>query len=335
VAADGAISIPHKVLVKINRPEQASPFLSPPPEGLVERLVESGRLTHEEAKLAPRIAMADDLCAVADAAGPTEKAALATLLPAIIQLRDGAVSRYRFTPGSRVGAAGGLGTPFALAAAFILGAEFVLTGSINQCTVEAATSDAVKDLLVHANVQDCELVPSEEMFELGARAQVLKRGVFFPSHANRLHDLYRRHGSIAEIQGQERSLIEQRCLRRSLEEAAAEARAHFGITHAAPVDAKSDLALIVRWYLARATRLALEGRGEKTEYQIYCGPAMGAFNQWVKGTRLEDRRRRHIDEIAWALMREAAAVLRSRLATLQGLPAEPIGASLRSDGSIS
>ena len=59
----------------------------------------------------------------------------------------------------RVGAAGGIGAPEAAAAAFVMGADFVLTGSINQCTVEAGMSDAVKDLLLEINVQDTGYAP--------------------------------------------------------------------------------------------------------------------------------------------------------------------------------
>ena len=72
----------------------------------------------------------------------------------------------------------GIGTPEAAAAAFLLGAEFIGTGSINQCTVEAGTSDSVKDLLQEANVQDTSYAPAGDMFEAGARVQVLKKACF-------------------------------------------------------------------------------------------------------------------------------------------------------------
>jgi len=39
---------------------------------------------------------------------------------------------------------------------------------------------------------------------------------------------------------------------------------------------------------------------------------MGAFNQWVKGTALENWRNRHVDEIAEKLMQETAALLNQR-----------------------
>ncbi len=64
------------------------------------------------------------------------------------------MKKYRYGKTVRIGAAGGIGTPEAAMAAFMLGADFIVTGSINQCTVEAATSGLVKDLLQQMNVQD-------------------------------------------------------------------------------------------------------------------------------------------------------------------------------------
>ena len=68
----------------------------------------------------------------------------------------------------------------------MVGADFVCTGSINQCTVESGMSDVVKDLLQDINVQDTEYAPAGDMFEIGARVQVLKKGTFFPARANKL-----------------------------------------------------------------------------------------------------------------------------------------------------
>jgi trans-AT polyketide synthase/acyltransferase/oxidoreductase domain-containing protein len=94
--------------------------------------------------------------------------------------------KYRYDKPIHVGAAGGIGTLHAAAAPFIMGADFILTGSINQCTVEAGTSDAVKDLLQELNVQDTAYALAGDMFEIGARVQVAKRGLFFPARANKL-----------------------------------------------------------------------------------------------------------------------------------------------------
>ena len=76
---------------------------------------------------------------------------------------------------------------------------------------------------------------------------------------------------------------------------------------------KHKMALIFRWYFGRSTYLALTGSEEqKVDYQVQCGPALGAFNQWVKGTQFENWRSRHVDEIAERLMKEAANFLNER-----------------------
>ncbi|WP_246203535.1 hypothetical protein [Streptomyces tailanensis] len=132
--------------------------------------------------------MADDLCVEADGGWLTGTAGPLSLLPAVLRLRDDAALPGHWV---HVGCAGGIGTPEAAAAAFLMGADFVLTGSVNQCSVEAATSAAVKDLLQEAQEYDVDTAPRSELFEHGVQARYLKRGQFFPARASRLHDLWR------------------------------------------------------------------------------------------------------------------------------------------------
>src|SRR5690606_1164007 len=130
------------------------------------------------------------------------------LLPAITRLRDSMVKQHGYRRRIRVGAAGGIGTPPAAAAAFVLGADFILTGSVNQCTVESGTSEAAKDLLQQAELQDMAYAPAGDMFELGARVQVLRKGLLFPARANRLYELYRQYDSLDELDVSTRKQIE-------------------------------------------------------------------------------------------------------------------------------
>ena len=77
------------------------------------------------------------------------------------------------------------------------------------------------------------------------------------------------------------------------------------------------MALIFRRYFTLAMRWALEGRKDrKVDFLIYCGPALGAFNRWAKGTELESWRSRHVEEIAERLMNETAAWMGERLSGL-------------------
>jgi trans-AT polyketide synthase/acyltransferase/oxidoreductase domain-containing protein len=315
---DGRVVAENRVLAKVSRPDVAEAFLRPPPRHLVDAALAAGTVTAEQAELARRVPVADDVCAEADSGGHTDQRPLVTLLPDMVRQRD----RIGAPPGGplpRVGVAGGIGTPEAVAAAFVLGADFVLTGSINQCTVEAGTSDAAKDMLQRAAVQDTAMVPAGDMLEIGARAQVLKRGLFFPARANKLYDVYRRCDSLEAIDPPTAEQIQGRFFRRSFDDIWAETRAYYAAGDPAEIqraerDPKRKMALVFKWYFVHSTRLAMGGTAEQqVDYQIPCGPAMGALNSLLAGTPRQEWRARHPDDLAELLMTGAAEVLRRRL----------------------
>ncbi|WP_069883777.1 ACP S-malonyltransferase [Streptomyces luteocolor] len=296
-----------RVLAKVSSTDMAAAFLAPAPRPLVRGLVDAGQVSEDDAARYADVPLADDLCVEVGSGWYDAAGSLATLLPAVVRLRDAAAGTG---PRVHVGAAGGIGTPEAAAAAFLLGADFLLTGSINQCTPEAATSPAVKDLLQELDVHDVALAPAAEMFELGVRAQVVKRGVFLPARAGKLHELWRRHDRLDDIDGPTRRQIEEKFLRGPLPEAPA----------ATGGDPKRHMADAFRTYLDRGFELALRGEeGRTVDYLIYCGPAMGAFNSWVRGTVLESWQSRHVDAIAEQLMSETTALLRERAARFAAL----------------
>ncbi|WP_430754837.1 ACP S-malonyltransferase [Magnetovirga frankeli] len=305
----------HLVLAKLSRSEVATHFLSPAPEPLVRQLLARGEISAEQAELAAHYPMADHICAEADSAGHTDQANIYALLPSICRLRDRMVAEKGYSRTICVGAAGGIGTPEAAAAAFILGADFILTGSINQCTLEAATSELVKDLLQQANVQDTDYAPAGDMFELGAKVQVLRRGVFFPARANKLYALYRHHESLDEIAPKTREQIEQGYFKISFAEIYEQLKGVYPAEEIrrAEENPKHKMALVFGWYFWASSRFALQGVTErKVDFQIHCGPAMGAFNQWVKGSELEPWRKRHAGDIGRRIMAGAAEVLNQR-----------------------
>jgi trans-AT polyketide synthase/acyltransferase/oxidoreductase domain-containing protein len=312
------------VLAKVSRPEVADAFQSPAPPRIVEQLLSRGLISEKEAKLAANVPMADDICVEADSAGHTDAGNLMVLLPSILRQRDRACSDRKYGQPVRVGAAGGLGTPEAIATAFMLGAEFVLTGSINQCSVEAGTSDDVKDMLAQLEVQDTAYAPAGDMFEIGARIQVMKKGVFFPARANKLYELWRNHGAWEEIDQKTREQIESRYFKRSFESVYDEVRAYYmgkapGEIDKAEKNPRHKMALVFRWYYVYTSRLARKGdRSDRVNYQVHTGPALGAFNQWVKGSALEDWRNRHVDDMGIRLMEAAAQLLVARLGALAG-----------------
>lgn len=317
--SDGEIAINNKIMAKVSRPEVAEKFLSPAPARILEKLLEEGKINRQEADWAAKVPMADDMCVEADSAGHTDQGVAYAIMPAMIKLRDEMMEKYGYSKKIRLGAAGGIGTPEAAAAVFILGADFILTGSVNQCSVEAGTSEAVKDLLQQINVQDTDYAPAGDMFELGARVQVLKKGVFFPARANKLYELYRQFNSLEEIDEKTRKQIQERYFGRSFEEVYRDVKAFYPRQEIEKAERspKHKMALIFKWYFGYGTYLALSGDEEgKVNYQVQCGPALGAFNQWVKGTALEDWRNRHVDEIAEKIMQQTAETLNNRFYSL-------------------
>lgn len=331
---NGEVQCRHRVLAKVSRPEVAGAFMQPAPEDIVKGLLAAGKISQEQAELSARVPMSNDICVESDSAGHTDQGVAYAVMPAMIALRDAMQIRHQYARPLRIGAAGGIGTPHAAAAAFIMGADFVLTGSINQCTVEAGTSEAVKDLLQDLNVQDMAYAPAGDLFEVGAKVQVAKRGLFFPARGNKLYELYMRHNSLDEIDLKTRQQIEEKYFRRSFAEVWEETKSHYSKEHPSKIadierNPKRKMALVFKWYFINSTRLALRGVVEqKVDFQIHCGPALGAFNQWVKGSELEHWRNRHVAQIGTHLMQRTAELLSQRFA---GLTTHAVSQRLETD----
>ncbi len=324
-AGDGTITMANKVIAKISRNEVASRFLNPPPEKIVHELLLKGQITKEQARLAARVPMADDITAEADSGGHTDNRPLVSLLSAIISLRDSIQEKQNYAKPIRVGAAGGIGTPDAAIAAFAMGAAYVVTGSVNQSCVEAGASDHTKDLLAQADMADVAMAPASDMFEMGVKLQVLKRGTFFPMRAQKLYEIYTAFGSIEAIPKPEREKLEKQIFQQSLDSVWEETIRFFeerdpGQIKKAQDNPKKKMALIFRWYLGLASRWSNIGDPKrKLDYQIWCGPAMGAFNAWTAGTCLGAVEDRNVVAVALNIMTGAAY-----LGRLMGLKSQGI-----------
>ena len=323
--AQNQVEIGNRVIAKISRTEVASKFMAPAPATILQKLLAEGKITEEQAQLAANIPMADDITVEADSGGHTDNRPLVSLLPVILVLRDQFQAKYGYAQPIRVGAAGSIGTPASALAAFMMGAAYVLTGSVNQSCVEAAASAHSKILLAQAEMADVTMAPAADMFEMGVELQVLKRGTMFPMRAKKLYELYKNYESIEEIPQQERQKLEQQVFRNSLDEIWRQTEEHFNARDPHQIERAKDhpkrkMALIFRWYLGLSSRWSNIGeKGRETDYQIWCGPAMGAFNYWVKGSYLEEVSNRKTVEVAWHIMTGAAYLYRLRLLQIQGV----------------
>jgi trans-AT polyketide synthase, acyltransferase and oxidoreductase domains len=327
--SDGSVNIANRVIAKVSRREVAKKFIEPAPERLLRTLLDNDWVTSEQAELAQSVPVADDVTVEADSGGHTDNRPLVSILPALISLRDEIQAAQNYKTSVRVGAAGGISTPSSVLAAFMMGAAYVVTGSINQSCVEAGASSHTKKLLSQADIADVMMAPAADMFEMGVKVQLLKRGTMFPMRAQRLYELYRQYESIDEIPTDERDKLEKQVLKRPMEDIWADTVNYFmerdpdQIKRAAD-NPKRKMALIFRWYLGLSSRWSNAGeKGREADYQIWCGPSMGAFNNWVAGTYLEQPENRHVADVAHQLMRGAAYLYRMQSLRLQGLVFPP------------
>ena len=229
----------------------------------------------------------------------------------LLSLRDRVVQQHRYPRPIRVGAAGGLGTPAAVAAAFSLGAAYVVTGSVNQAAIESGLAEDGKRMLAEAGLADVMMAPCADMFELGVRVQVLRRGTMYGGRAQRLYDLYRSYDSLEALPVEIRQRLESEILRTTCDEVWSEVR-HFFETRD-PSEPKHRMALVFRWYLGMASKWPVVGEvRRRLDYQIWCGPAMGAFNDWVRGSFLDAQTNRGVVQIALNLLEGAAVLARAQ-----------------------
>jgi trans-AT polyketide synthase, acyltransferase and oxidoreductase domains len=324
--ADGAVRRRNRILAKVSREEVARRFLEPAPAAILDELVARGQLSRDEAELAAHIPLAEDITAESDSGGHTDNRPLGTLLPALAILRDRIVAERGYSTPIRIGAAGGLGTPAAVAAAFALGADYVQTGTVNQACIESGLHASARQLLAQADMADVIMAPAADMFEMGVDVQVLRRGSMFAPRARRLYELYRSAPSLEAIPADERSKLERNVLRATLDEAWTSTRAFWMTRDPAQVaraeqDPKHRMALVFRAYLGLSSRWAIDGVADRVaDYQIWCGPAMGAFNRWTQGSFLADPQQRSVVQVARNLMEGAAAITRAQQLRSFGVP---------------
>ena len=319
------IICPNKVIAKVSRIEVAKKYLSPPPKKLLGHLVDQKMITREEAELAQSIPMAEDLTAEADSGGHTDNRPAISLLPTMIALRDELTAKYRYKRPPCVGLAGGIATPHSAAAVFAMGAAYILTGSVNQSCTEAGTSETVRQMLSEARQADVTMAPAADMFEMGVKVQVLKRGTMFPLRAAKLYDLYCNYDRFENIPEKQKTTLERDFFRCSFQDEWEQTKTYFAKydpkqIQRAEIDPRHKMALVFRSYLGQSSNWANSGDpSRKIDYQIWCGPAIGAFNQWVKGSFLESPEHRKTVVVAMNLLYGASVVTRANWLRNQGV----------------
>lgn len=329
VNPDGSIKITRRIIAKVSRKEVAIKFLEPASNEILNSLLEEGVITSEQARLARLVPMADDITVEADSGGHTDNRPLVGILPAIIRLRNQVQEKRNYTQPVRIGAAGGIATPESVLAAFMMGAAYVTTGSINQGCVESGASAHTKKLLAQMEMTDVSMAPASDMFEMGVKVQVLKRGTMFAMRAQKLYEIYSRYDSMDDIPLPEREKLETTIFKLPLDAVWDECMKFFSVRDPQQIERaeknpKSKMALVFRWYLGLASRWSNVGEaGREMDYQIWCGPSMGAFNDWVRGTYLEYPENRKAADVNMQLLSGAAYLYRLNILESQGIQIAP------------
>lgn len=323
---DGNVHRANHVFAKVSRAEVAEAFMSPPPEKTLQELVANGAITAAQAELAAQVPVAADITAESDSGGHTDNRPASTLFSSLSAARARVAAKLGLPQSSiRIGLAGGIATPQSVAAAFQMGAAYVLTGSINQSAVESGLSPAGRVLLTKAGPADVSMAPAADMFEQGVQVQVLKRGTLFAMRGKKFHAFYRAGASYETLPAADRKWIDD-VLGEPFETAWHATRAYIEKVNPAEAaradkDGNKRLALVARRYLFMGAQWAREGHpGRVADYQIWCGPAMGAFNEWVAESFLEPVEARTVRQIALNLMEGAARVTRAGQLRSMGLP---------------
>ena len=322
-ALDGTVIAPNRIIAKVSREELAEKFFSPPPEKFVRQLLDVGAISAEQAELATLIPMAQEITAEADSGGHTDNRPAMALFPTIASLAVRMQQKFGYQTKLRVGLAGGIATPAAAAAAFAMGAAYIMTGSVNQACVESGTSDAVRRMLADTRQADVTMAPAADMFEMGVNVQVLKRGTMFPMRAAKLYDLYRDHNGLDNIPAVDRDKLEKTFFKATFDEIWRDTRTFFLTRDPRQVeraerDPKHRMALVFRWYLGQAAHWAKDGALSRTmDYQVWCGPAMGAFNEWAAGSFLAAPEQRRIATVARNILFGAALLTRANMLRYQ------------------
>lgn len=336
----GQVEVHNRVIAKLSRKEVATLFMSPAPEDILNQLVVEKKITELQARLALQVPMADDVTVEADSGGHTDNRPLICLLPTMIALRDELQEKHHYPQAVRIGAAGGISTPASALAAFMMGASYIVTGSVNQACVESNACDYTKKLLAQADMADVIMAPAADMFEMGVKVQLLKRGTLFPMRAQKLFELYSHYNSIEEIPTAEREKLEKQVFKREMETVWQDTVKFFEERDPEQIKrASSDphrkMALVFRWYLGLSSRWSSSGeKGREMDYQIWCGPSMGTFNDWTRGTYLSEPQNRNVVDVARQIMTGCAYLYRLQALKMQGLKVSPALDSYRPEKSL-
>ncbi len=253
--------------------------------------------------------------------GHTDYRPFICLLPSAA-LRAENASKYLYQQPVRMGQPADQ-HPIFSSGAFHDGAAYVVTGLLTSLCRSGASIHTKS--VSRSGMADVAMAPSADMFEMGVKVQVLKRCTLFPMRAAKLYEMYTRYDSVENIPTDEREKLEKQVFQRSMDSVWQDTVKFF--TERDPLQIENavknpnrKMALIFRWYLGLSSRWSNSGEpGREMDYQIWCGPSMGSFNDWTRSTYMAKPENRHIVDVTLHLFTGAAWHYRIQQMKMQGL----------------
>jgi len=146
------------------------------------------------------------------------------------------------------------------------------------------------------------MAAAADMFELGVKLQVLKRGTLFAARATGSTTSTRARLTRGHPEAVKRDLehkISAPDRRRVARDARILARPRPGAVRSGGLGRQAPHGARVPLVPRQVEPLGDRGEtARRPDFQIWCGPAMGAFNRWAKGSFLEDPAQRSVVQIA-------------------------------------
>jgi PfaD family protein len=312
---DGAIEVPHSIFARVTDSAIALYFASPPPADILDELLSEGLITSEEADLGSKMPISQDLIVEPELNKGGLKQDLFSLYPSVkAELRAKMVSRNAPV---RVGVSGEIATPEAVAAAFRMGADFVLTGLVNSLTVEAGGSLKRRNLLFKTTSTDVTYAPSYEFLDSELPVTVTRFGTMFATKAKRMEDILRTTVSFSGLSESDRQFMEKNVFQKSLAEAY-ESSIEF-CKKWWPDQVKSSssdkvkAAMLMKHWLFTTTQMAFDGiDNRELDYQVRADGGIVAFNKWRIGSVFDDEDKLSVIQLSKNLMEGALVISRMR-----------------------
>ena len=174
------------------------------------------------------------------------------------------------------------------------------------------------------------MAPAADMFEMGVKVQVLEaRHPVRDAGRQALRAVSVARGPGPTCPPSERAILEKTIFRAPIETIWEQTKDYFRKRDPTRIeraerDPKQKMALVFRWYLGMSSQWANSGEPSRTvDYQIWCGPAMAAFNDWVRGSFLEQPENRRVATVALNILYGAAVLTRARILSAQGVRLPP------------